>query len=324
MVAWLFILSNEAKMKKICMPQTGHWRIFIFSAILALAGFVCTLQLNAEIYQWVDENGVKHYSNSPPTNAENVKILSGGYRYDEAADKERAKADQKTIDALTEEIKTEEQQVQMEKQKKLLEKEQKKLEEAKKNQPILFASECFSPSYSIQQGRGKFEAVIPRELMASEYRNLQELFQSLDGEWGGNAMELVCEETQGKVHKIVDNYSVKSEVKMRSRRQFDLAATLYSIKKRESHQKSIRLYLDPKKLASKPDISTSDIELISVSPDELVYVENEQDRSGSGALLVRERVVTIKMTGKASFLFETISYYNGMLVTVTTCNLGNN
>jgi hypothetical protein len=323
-VAWLFILSNEAKMKKICMPHTGHWRIFIFSAILALAGFVCTLQLNAEIYQWVDENGVKHYSNSPPAKAENVKILSGGYRYDEAADQERAKVDQKTIDTLTEEIKTEEQQVQMEKQKILLEKEQKNLEDAKKNQPILFSSECFSPSYSIQQGRGKFEAVIPRELMASEYRNLQELFQSLDGEWEGNAMELVCEETQGKVRKMVENYSVKSEVKMRSRRQFDLQATLYSMKKRESHQESIRLYLDPKKLASKPDTSTPDIELISVSPDELVYVENEQDRSGSGALLVRERVVTIKKTVKASFLFETINYYNGMLVTVTTCNLGNN
>ena len=82
-------------------------------------------------------------------------------------------------------------------------------------------------------------------------------------------MVLVCEETQGEVRKGVDNYSVKSEVKMRSRGQFDLEATFYSLKKRESHQESIRLYLDPKKLASKPDISISDIELISVSSDEL-------------------------------------------------------
>jgi hypothetical protein len=39
--------------------QTVHWRIFIFSAILALTGLFCTPQLDAEIYQWVDENGVE-------------------------------------------------------------------------------------------------------------------------------------------------------------------------------------------------------------------------------------------------------------------------
>ena len=96
--------------------QTVHWRIFIFSAIMALTGLFCTPQLNAEIYQWVDENGVKHYSNSPPGNAENAKIMSGEYKHDEAADQERVKADQKAIDAPTEEIKTEEQQASVEKQ----------------------------------------------------------------------------------------------------------------------------------------------------------------------------------------------------------------
>ncbi len=94
-------------MKKICLPQTVHWRIFIFSAILALTGLFCTPQLDAEMYGWVDENGVKHYSNTFPANAGNVKIVSREYEYphDEAVDQKRVKADQKAIDALTEEIK---------------------------------------------------------------------------------------------------------------------------------------------------------------------------------------------------------------------------
>jgi hypothetical protein len=94
------------------MPSkyTVHWRIFIFSAILALMGLFCTPQLDAEIYQWVDENGVKHYSNTPPAKTENAKIVSGEYKHDEAADQERVKADQKQIDTLTETIKKEEQQ----------------------------------------------------------------------------------------------------------------------------------------------------------------------------------------------------------------------
>ena len=324
MAAWLFFWNNETKMEKICLPKTGCWRIFIYSTILALTGLVCSPQLNAEIYQWVDENGIKHYSNSPPELAENVKILSGGYRYDEAADQKRKEADQKTIDALTEEMKTEKQQVEMEKQKKLLEEEQKKLDEAKKSQPLLSAAECFSSSYSIQQGRGKFEAVVPRDLMASEYRDLQELFQSLNGEWEGNARVLDCEGTPDEVRKVIEDYTVKSEGKMLrtvSTRQFDLETTLYSLKKRASHQENLRFYLDPKKLTTEPDISVSDIELISISTDKLVYVKNSQDRSGSGALLVREAVVTIKKTGKASFFLERISYYNGVLVTFSTWHL---
>ena len=114
-------------MKKICLQQTVHWRIIIFSAILSLTGLFCTTQLDAEIYQWVDENGVKHYSNSPPANVGNVKIVFGEYRHDEAAHQKRVETDQKKIDALTEKIKKGEQQPGV--------KEQKKLETAKQKQP---------------------------------------------------------------------------------------------------------------------------------------------------------------------------------------------
>ena len=114
-------------MQKISLSQTVHWRIFSFWAILALTGLFCSPQLDAEIYQWIDENGVKHYSNSPPADADNVKIVFGEYRHDEAAHQERLKADQKKIDALTEKIKKGDQQA--------IVKEQKKLEAAKQKQP---------------------------------------------------------------------------------------------------------------------------------------------------------------------------------------------
>jgi len=304
------------------MPSkyTVHWRIFIFSAILALMGLFFTLQLDAEIYQWVDENGVKHYSNMPPADAGNAKIVSGEYRHDEAADQERVKADQKAIDALTEETKTEEQQASVEKQKKL-EEEQKKLTEVKQTQPPLSVSECLSPSYSIQQGRGVNEAIIPRDLMEGEYQDLQELFQSLEGNWEGNALVLVCEGTQDKVRKVVDEYSVKSEGKMPTTGQFDLKATLYSQEKKGTHHENLRLYLDSKKLTSEPNISIADIELILVSSDELAYVEKRQSRSGSGASEMRETVTTFKKAGEASFLLERILYFNGRLITISTWHL---
>jgi len=298
-----------------------HWRNLMFSAILALTGLLCAPQLDAEIYQWVDEEGVKHYSNMPPADAGSVKIVSGEYRHDEAADQERVKADQKTLDALTEEIKTEEQQASLEKQKKL-EEEQKKLTETKQTQPPLSASDCFSPSYSIQQGKGVNEAIIPRDLMEGEYQNLQKLFQSLEGNWKGNALVLVCEGTQDNVRKVVDNYSVKSEGKMHSTGEFDLKATLHSQEKKGTHHENLRLYLDPKKLASEPNISVSDIELISVSSGELAYVEKRQSKSGSGASEMRETVTTIKKAGE-DFLLERSLYFNGRLIRMSTYYLEN-
>jgi hypothetical protein len=300
-------------MKKICLPQTVYPLIFIFSAIMALTGLFGTPQLDAEIYKWVDENGVKHYSNMPPANARNVKVVGHEIQHDEAADQERVKAEQKETEALIEKNKKEEQQAS--------EAEQKKLEEAKQDQPPLFASGCFSPSYSVQQGRGVNEAIIPRDFTGGEYQNLQKLFQSLEGNWEGNASVLVCEGTQDKVREVVDNYSVKSEGKMSSTGQFDLKATLHSQKKKATHNEYLRLYLSKEKLTSEPNISIADIELISVSSDELAYVEKRQSRSGGGASEMREKVTTIKKTGEASFSLERILYFNGRLITISTYHL---
>ena len=42
-----------------------------------LAAFLITffglVSLNAKVYEWTDENGVKHYGDQPPENAKNVK-----------------------------------------------------------------------------------------------------------------------------------------------------------------------------------------------------------------------------------------------------------
>jgi len=56
-------------------PHTVHWRIYIIAAILASAALFFTQRLDAKIYLWIDENGVKHYSNTPPANAGNVKAV---------------------------------------------------------------------------------------------------------------------------------------------------------------------------------------------------------------------------------------------------------
>ena len=87
-------------MNKICLRQTVHRRIFIFAAILALTVLFCTPQLDAEIYEWIDENGVKHYGNMPPADAKNVRIMGYEYRHDADAHQERVKADKEAVRAM--------------------------------------------------------------------------------------------------------------------------------------------------------------------------------------------------------------------------------
>ena len=115
---------EHVKSQEYRQSQMVRWRIFISLAILALTGLFCTTQLGAEIYKWVDENGVKHYSNKSPVKDRNVKILFDEYQHDEIAHLIRVKTDQEIIDALTEEIIKEEQQATMEEQKKLVEAKQ--------------------------------------------------------------------------------------------------------------------------------------------------------------------------------------------------------
>ena len=55
---------------------------------MIIAGIFIT-PLYADIYSWTDENGVKHFSNAPPADAENVTVVFKEYEYDAKADRKR-------------------------------------------------------------------------------------------------------------------------------------------------------------------------------------------------------------------------------------------
>jgi hypothetical protein len=63
-----------------------------------------TSVVNANVYTWVDENGVRHYSDSPPEDAEDAKVMFPEYQYDESADKKRSEQDKRQLNTLIKEI----------------------------------------------------------------------------------------------------------------------------------------------------------------------------------------------------------------------------
>lgn len=90
-----------------------------FAVILYLLLFTLlgTATLHAEIYYWIDDKGVKHYSNVPPTGKNDVKVKFKEQEFDAAADQQRAEADQKEMQALIKEVEAEEKQAQAEQER---------------------------------------------------------------------------------------------------------------------------------------------------------------------------------------------------------------
>jgi len=81
--------------------------------------------MGAGVYTWVDKNGVRHFSDSPPEDAKDAKEAFPQYQYDESADKNRTEKEQQQINSLIQEIEADDARDQAE--------EQKKAEEAARN-----------------------------------------------------------------------------------------------------------------------------------------------------------------------------------------------
>ena len=87
---------------------------------------LCSVSLNAEVYTWTDENGVKHYSNTPP-DQENAEVEFKEYKHDDKADRRRTEDENEELESLIKDLEHTER-----KEKKAAE---KRAAEAEKNRP---------------------------------------------------------------------------------------------------------------------------------------------------------------------------------------------
>ena len=74
--------------------------VFIFTG-LSVSG------IQAEIYSWTDENGVKHYSHTPPSDRSVPIKTAPEIRSESTADQELEKLNQENIDAILKELEEE-------------------------------------------------------------------------------------------------------------------------------------------------------------------------------------------------------------------------
>lgn len=83
------------------------------------------VHLSADVYTWTDEKGVRHYSNSPPSDAEDTQVLFKEYEHDPDADQRRFDLDQQQWKTLIDQIESDD--------RKAVEASERRAEEASKN-----------------------------------------------------------------------------------------------------------------------------------------------------------------------------------------------
>jgi hypothetical protein len=94
--------------------------------IILMLTVIGTSVVKADVYTWVDENGIRHYGDSPPEDAENAKIMFPEYQYDAAADKNRSQQDEQQLKSLIKEIEADDAEEQAAAQKRAQEAQQNK------------------------------------------------------------------------------------------------------------------------------------------------------------------------------------------------------
>jgi hypothetical protein len=80
-------------------------------SLLCLVGILLWVPaLNADIYSWTDEKGVKHFGNQPPDDAADLKVVFKEKPYDAAADQQRIDIEQREWNQLIKDLEEQEQQ----------------------------------------------------------------------------------------------------------------------------------------------------------------------------------------------------------------------
>ena len=188
------------------------------------------------------------------------------------------------------------------------------------------AFECFSSPPSVEDGRGVFEQIRPRDLVDDEYQNLEELLKSLAGRWTGKAEVAVCRDTGEEFITENEEFSIESKIDFNRSGKFSVSNTLSSLDKGTKHQNAIHLCLNRNRLATVCNMAVSDIELTTATSDTLAYVQKTSkspDRlhGEGGSDKVREEITAIQKTDETSFTIEKLIYLRGKLTTWETWQL---
>jgi len=77
---------------------------FFVTLLCVVLALLCSATVDADIFSWTDENGVKHYSNVPPSDIDDVELEFKEYQHSEKAEQDRSESRQGEYEKLIKDI----------------------------------------------------------------------------------------------------------------------------------------------------------------------------------------------------------------------------
>jgi hypothetical protein len=96
----------------------------IFGGILII--MLSLSNVHAGVFYWINDDGVKHFTNKSVPNNPNARFLFEEYPYDQKADQKRRQSDQEFLNTFIEEMEAQSRQAQAERERRLAEEEANK------------------------------------------------------------------------------------------------------------------------------------------------------------------------------------------------------
>lgn len=184
---------------------------------------------------------------------------------------------------------------------------------------MLSAAECFSPLPGLEQG----EAYVPQPIIASrlsnsEYNSLRELFGSLEGNWQGEAEEVLCLGDRESARMNIKKYDLQAEVDVNSSGELKIRANLESIENRTRREESYRLFLKSDRLTVSASENKGEVELVELYSDSVTFAQSQILRS----LIPQEVLTKISHSGR-EFRIVRYFYNHGYLSSISRWALRN-
>ena len=258
---------------------------------------------HAEIYKWVDEKGVIHYSDEKP---EGQQVL----QQEIEIKNEQLQFMHEKDEALLESFDAE----RAEQKKQDLQQQTQTTEQDKINDrgSVLDAYFCFEPSPANTPTGISYLEINPRELTGGQIDMLEEIFGYIEGDWRGRAEGFECFGTEDKPEKRKQTYQAQADATIGVSSALRLVVDLNLRDQGVHQQDSYLFYLEDKKLRLGSPGKAGDVELSHLTEKGFrIYQKQWQGRHGSVRTFV-ESLTQISLDGDRLY-FERFNFYQGVL-----------
>ena len=134
------------------------------------------------------------------------------------------------------------------------------------------ALECYSESPTLAEAENIFEHKPPTELTRKQQKQLEKLFDKLEGEWEGREVSFDCVGSETNARKRILNKTLTIDVEKRSDSSARINSEIYSEERRTTRYEHFRLFVVDDYLRLDGRSAAGDIELLSVESGRVSFL----------------------------------------------------